>query len=159
MKKILLLVVLATSSTFALAQVCDVTYSVDTETADGQNVMTSSTTLYAVPMADVLDNSARGLRVVNIMSQSDGKGGPYSIETGEVRSCDGKPPERVAANSVMVKGVTLKDSNRINREALRQADGIVKRYEKRAERGDKHGWDHAKAKKVKRNDLGQKLPQ
>ena len=159
MKKILLVVALATSSTLALGQVCDVTYTSETETADGQNVMSSSLTVYAIPLADVLDNSARGLRVVNVMSKLQDKGGPYQIETGEVRSCDGKPPERVAATSVMVKGVTLKGSNQISRAALKQADEITQRYEKRAERGDKHGWDHGKAKKVKRNDLGQKVPQ
>jgi reverse gyrase len=151
-----LILALALFSTAALAQVCDVTYSTDVETADGNNVLTSSTTVYGLPMADVLDNSQQGLQIIKMLGKADSKGGPYTIEVGEVRECDGKPPERVLANSIFAKGVTLADSNRISDKGLEVAKHILKRYQDRQAKGQRRGWDHAKAQKVKRNDLGQK---
>lgn len=141
----------------ALAQVCDVTYTAEVETMAGQDVSSSSLTLRAVPLADVLDNSARALRVLDLLSKQQDKGGAYRLETGEVRSCDGKPPERVAATSVELRGITLKGANLGARAGLKEADGIIKRYEDREKAGAKEGWDHSKAAKVKRNDLGQKV--
>ena len=157
MKRVLVLA-LSMFATAAFAQsVCDVTYTAEVETMAGQDVSSSSLTLRAVPFADVQDNSARALRVLDLLSKEQDKGGVYKLETGEVRSCDGKPPERVAATSVELRGITLKGANRGARAALKEADGVTKRYEDCAAKGDKEGWDHAKAKKVKRNDLGQKL--
>jgi hypothetical protein len=159
MKRIMVLA-LSLFATAAFAQTCDVVYSVDVTMTDPagveHNVIGPAVLpVYGLPMADVLDNSEHGLKVVKMIGQADGKGGPYMIEVGEVRACDGKPPEKVLANSIMAKGVTLKDSNKIQRESLKQQEDILKRYEKRAEKGDRHGWDHAKANKAKRNDLGQ----
>ena len=157
MKRVLVLA-LSLFATAAFAQsVCDVTYTAEVETMAGQDVSSSSLTLRAVPFADVQDNSARALRVLDLLSKEQDKGGVYKLETGEVRSCDGKPPERVAATSVELRGITLKGANRGARAALKEADGVTKRYEDRAAKGDKEGWDHAKAAKVKRNDLGQKV--
>lgn len=133
------------------------TYTAEVETMAGQDVSSASLTLRAVPFADVQDNSARALRVLDLLSKEQDKGGVYKLETGEVRSCDGKPPERVAATSVQLNGITLKGANRGARAALKEADGIVKRYEDREAKGAKEGWDHSKAKKVKRNDVGVKI--
>jgi hypothetical protein len=159
MKALLAIAALA-ASTLATAQVCDVTYTVDTTAIDAQgiehDVGTAVATLYGVPLADLQDNSAKMFKVVDTMSKLQDSGGPYMAETGEVRSCDGKPPERVLATSVMVKGLTLKGSNKVAREALKQAEDIVRRYENRAARGAKQGWDHAKARKTPRDDVGQR---
>jgi len=158
MKRVLVLALSLFASAAFAQSVCDVTYTAEVETMAGQDVSSSSLTLRAVPFADVQDNSARALRVLDLLSkEQDKKDGVYVLTTGEVRSCDGKPPERVAATSVELRGITLKGANRGARAALKEADGVTKRYEDRAAKGDKEGWDHAKAKKVKRNDLGQKL--
>ena len=157
MKRILVLA-LSLFATAAFAQtVCDVTYTAEVETMAGNDVSSASLTLRAVPFADVLDNSARALKVLDVLSLEQNKGGVYKLETGEVRSCDGKPPERVAATSVELRGITLHGANRAARITLREADGIVKRYEAREKKGDVQGWDHSKAKKVKRNDVGVKI--
>lgn len=159
MKKLLLAgmmgMLAATSALAADPQVCDVTYTLKVVTSTGHNVWTVTNTVYGLPFADVLDNSAKGLKVVDVMSKLQDKGGGYEVETGEVRTCDGKAPEKVAATSVMVKGLTLDGSNKVYREGLKQADFIVKRYEDRQKKGDKFGWDHTKAKKVKRDDIGE----
>jgi hypothetical protein len=162
MKTILAIAALAASS-LAYGQVCDVTYTVDTTAIDAQGVEhdvgTAIAHLYGVPLDDLKDNSAKMFKVVDTMSKLQDSGGPYMVETGEVRSCDGKPPERVLATSVLVKGLTLKGSNKIAREALKQADLIVKRYENRAARGAKMGWDHGKARKTPRDDVGKRKDQ
>jgi len=155
MKRNFLLAALFASSA-AFGQVCDVTYVLDVDTGE-RNVSTVTTQVYGVPMADVLDNHARGLRIINELSKVQDRGGPYNVEVSETRTCDGGVAVKVPDGGIMVKGVTLKDNNRIARMALKEADGITKRYEDRAAKGDKHGWDHSKAKKVKRDDLGKKI--
>lgn len=133
--------------------VCDVAYSVETQTADERDVANSKLVIYGVPFADVEDNSAKGMRTLKVAAAMQDKGGPYTIEFSESRSCDGKPYEKFAANSIEVRGVTLDGSNRIARMALKQANEIVERYEKRAAKGEREAWKHDKARKVKRNDL------
>ena len=157
MKRILVLALSLFASAAFAQTVCDVTYTAEVETMAGNDVSSSSLTLRGVPFADVLDNSARALKVLDVLSLEQNKGGVYKLETGEVRSCDGKPPERVAATSVELRGITLHGANRAARITLREADGIVKRYEARENKGDVQGWDHSKAKKVKRNDVGVKI--
>jgi len=157
MKRILVLA-LSLFATAAFAQsVCDVTYTAEVETVAGNDVSSSSLTLRGVPFADVLDNSAKALKVLDVLSKQQDKGGVYVLETGEVRSCDGKPPERIAVTSVQLKGITLHGANVGARAAMQQADLIIKRYEQREKKGDVQGWDHSKAKKVKRNDVGVKI--
>ena len=154
----ILILALSLFATAAFAQtVCDVTYTAEVETMAGNDVSSSSLTLRGVPFADVLDNSAKALKVLDILSKQQDKGGVYVLETGEVRSCDGKPPERIAVTSVQLKGITLHGANVGARAAMQQADLIIKRYEQREKRGDVQGWDHSKAKKVKRNDVGVKI--
>jgi len=156
--KRLLVLALSLFATAAFAQtVCDVTYTAEIETMQGFDVSSSSLTLRGVPFADVQDNSKRALRVLDILSKQQDKGGVYKLETGEVRSCDGKPPERVAATSVELRGISLHGANMGARAALKEADGIIKRYEVREKQGEVQGWDHSKAKKVKRNDVGVKI--
>lgn len=135
---------------------CDVTYTMESETADGRDVMNSKLAVYALPYAEVQDNSRKGLRVIDVASRQQDKGGTYSIELGEYRVCDGGPVEKVAANSILVKGVTLRGANRISRTMLQVSADIVDRYEGKDDRGAKAAWDHDKARKVKRNDLHQK---
>ena len=156
--KRLLVLALSLFATAAFAQsVCDVTYTAEVETVAGNDVSSSSLTLRGVPFADVLDNSAKALKVLDVLSKQQDKGGVYVLETGEVRSCDGKPPERIAVTSVQLKGITLHGANVGARAAMQQADLIIKRYEQREKKGDVQGWDHSKAKKVKRNDVGVKI--
>jgi hypothetical protein len=156
--KRLLALALSLFASAALAQaICDVVVTAEVETTAGNIVASGTATLYGVPMADVLDNSARARRVLDVLSKQQDKGGPYNLETGEVRSCGGKPPERVAATSVLLKGITLNGANLGARATLKEADGVTKRYEDRAAKGAKEGWDHSKAAKVKRNELGQKV--
>ena len=157
MKRILILALSLFASTAFAQTVCDVTYTSEVETMAGQDVSSASLTLRAVPFADVQDNSKRALRVLDVLSKQQDKGGVYKLETGEVRSCDGKPPERVAATSVELRGISLHGANLGARAALKEADGITKRYEQRQAKGDVQGWDHSKAKKVKRNDVGVKI--
>lgn len=156
MLKILLAAAVLTASGAVVAQTCDVIYTIESETADGFDVGSGATTIRALPMADVLDNHAKGLKVIDEASKQQDKGGPYTIELGEFRACDGDVSVKVADGSILVKGVTLAGSNKISRMALKQADPVIKRYEDRAAKGDKVGWDHKKAKKVKRDDLGNK---
>jgi hypothetical protein len=54
-------------------------------------------------------------------------------------------------------GMTLEGSVRAMDVALQAAKEINDRYRSRASKGAKVGWDHSKAKKVKRDDLGRKL--
>ena len=161
MKRLLMFAVLAVASSFALAQTCDLTYTMDTNTMDDQDVAFASTTLSAVPMVDVLDNHEKQLKVLSVASKQDESvtkvHGPYKLELSEYRQCDGGAKTKIVDGGVMVQGVTLKGMNKIAREGLKQADLITARYEKRAAHGDKHGWDHSKAKKVKRNDVGQRV--
>lgn len=144
----------------AVPKVCDVTYTVDTNVKVGTDEFDAGTVIAvvnAMPYADVLDNSDRMLKVVKLMAKEDGKGGPYDIESGEVRSCDGGPPAKVAATALLTSGVTLRGSNRIARAAWQQMGAIIGRYEARADQGEQMGWDHRKGHKTKRNDLRQKL--
>lgn len=154
MKRAILFVFAALTATLAWSQVCDVTYSVDTATADGNDVGTSVTVVRALPMADVLDNAAKFNQVLDVASKEQEKGGPYTGTMDEVRVCDGGKP--VKAQGIEVRGVTLKGANKIGREALKQADAILKRYEQRDAKGANVGWDHSKAKKVERDDLGKR---
>lgn len=143
-----LMMVVATS---AFAQVCDVTYTMEVETADGHDVSSASATTYADPLADVLDDHKRQIKVLDYLSKHQDKGGPYTIELGEYRACDGAAKTKVVDGSVQVQGVTLAAANAAARLAYKEWDGILKRYEDRADKGAKTGWDHKKAKKVRRD--------
>jgi len=136
--------------------VCDVTYSADVNTMDGHDVSFSQITLNAVPWADVQDNHRKQMRVLDQLSKEQDKGGVYQIEVSEYQACDGGAAVKIADGSALLQGVTLAGTNRVARVALAQADLITQRYEQRANRGDKQGWDHGRAKKVQRDDLGRR---
>jgi hypothetical protein len=132
-----------------------VTFSTECETKDGYDCGVISGTTPAIPMADLLDNAAKFNKVLDAASRYQEKGGPYTLEMNEIRVCDGGAPVR--AQGVEVRGLTLTGLNAVTREALKQGEFVLRRYEQRAAKGDKTEWDHTKAKKVKRNDLGQRV--
>lgn len=136
------------------SSICTVTYSVETETADGHDVGTSVIVLQALPMADVLFNAEAFNKVLDRISKDQEHGGPYTVQLDETRVCDGGAPFK--AQGIEARGLTLAGANRASRVALQQAGQIVTRYEARQMRGAKVGWDHAKAKKVDRDDLGKR---
>jgi hypothetical protein len=138
----------------AFAQTCDVTYTIDTDVvlapgADPVNFGTTVAMAYGIPLADAEDNTRLGKKIISAASDQDGQGGPYIFTYSEMRSCNGGPATK--ADGVFVKGVTLKGANKVARVALKVADEIVQRYEKRAAKGDKFANDHSKAKAIKRD--------
>ena len=158
MKKLLVLA-LTLFSTAAFAQTCDVIYTLDTDVvitpgAEPVNVGTVVGFAYGIPFADAVDNTRLGRKIIDEASKQQDKGGPYIATYSEMRSCDGGPA--VKADGVFVQGVTLKGGNKIARVALKVGDEVTKRYEKRAEKGDKFANDHSKAKKIKRDPNTQK---
>jgi hypothetical protein len=140
---------------FAFAQTCDVVYTTDVDVvlapgSDPVSVATAVGFVYGIPLADAEDNTRLGKRIINEASQQQDKGGPYVVTYSEMRSCDGGPSTK--ADGVYVQGVTLKGGNKISRVAIKVAEEITKRYEKRADKGDKFANDHSKAKKIKRDE-------
>ena len=133
------------------------TYSVETETKDHFNVGSASGTMYSVPWADVADNHAKQMKVLDQLSKEQDKGGEYEVTVTETNTCEDGVTVRVADGSALIMGLTLAGSVRVGDIALQQAKEINDRYRNRASRGAKVGWDHSKAKKVKRDDLGRKL--
>src|SRR5215471_174907 len=63
--------------------ICDVTYSADTETSDQNDVGSSFTSGKAVPWADVVDNHNKQLRVISAVAQQQNKGGSYTVTVTE----------------------------------------------------------------------------
>lgn len=140
-----------------LNKLCDVTYSMDMETKDNQDVGSSSITLRAVPWVDVQDNHKKQLRILDALSKEQDKGGDYEITVTETNTCDGGPTVRIASGSALILGVTLEGSVRVGDIALQVGKEINDRYRGRASKGAKVGWDHSKAQKVLRDDLGRRI--
>jgi hypothetical protein len=153
MKRILIALLAFAFAPLAAAQVCNVSYSVEVE-SDGYDVGTNVTTLAGVPIADILDNAEKFKRVIDAASKEQDKGGTYTATMDETRVCDGGAPTR--AQGLEVRGVTLAGSVRIADVALKQGEQINNRYKQRAKDGKKVGWDHAKAAKVQRDDVGKR---
>jgi hypothetical protein len=138
----------------AFAQFCDVTYTLDTDVvlAEGAEPVNTGTIVgvaYGLPLADAEDNTRLGKKIINEASKQQDKGGPYLAYYSEMRSCGGGPA--VQADGIFVKGVTLNGSNKIGRVALQVGDEVTKRYEKRAQKGDRFAQDHQKARKIERD--------
>lgn len=154
-----LLAIAASMSAAVAAQTCDVTYSAETETMAGQNVSDASVTLYGVPMSEVDFNHARQMKVLNAMSkeQDAKKDGMYRTDVTEYRACDGGAKTKVDSGSASIQGISYAGTVRITDEALKQGKVINDHHRDRSAKGEKHAWDHGKAKKVKRNDVGVKL--
>jgi len=158
MKRMMVLVVSLFASA-ALAQVCDVTYSFESETMDGQDVGNGSITLFAQPMSEVDANHKSQMKVLDAMSkeQDAKKGGIYRTDVSEYRSCDGGAKVKNAEGSASIQGISYAGSNRIADEMLKQGKVMNDRHKVRAAKGETTAWDHKKAKKVKRTDLGVKI--
>jgi hypothetical protein len=108
-------------------------------------------------MADVNDNHAKWMKVLDVASKEQDKGGPYEVEISEYRNCDGGGTVKISDGSVLIKGMTLAGATKVADEALKQAAAINDRTKKRAKDKNSVDRDHKKAPKVKRNDLGVKV--
>jgi len=158
MKRLMLCVLLAFAP-LAWGQVCDVTYSWESETMDGQDVSNGSATFFAQPMDEVLFNHKAQVKVLSAMSkeQDAKKGGMYRVDVSEFRVCDGGAKVKIADGSASIQGISYDGANRIGDEVLRQSKIINDHHKARSAKGHKEAWDHSKAKKVKRNDVGVKV--
>jgi hypothetical protein len=112
--------------------------------------------LPAIPMADVHDNHKKWLKVLDTASKEQDKGGPYSAEVSEYWNCDGSGPVKQADGSVLLKGLTLAGLTHIGDMSLQQGKETNDRTKARSKNQNSTDHDHSHAKKVKRNDLGQK---
>src|SRR5262245_15677333 len=93
---------------------CDVTYSVETETTlDNDDVNSSSITIRAMPYADVQEDHARQLKILDVISKEQNKGGPYTVTVTETNTCDGGNTVRISSGSIYAEGITLAGSTRI----------------------------------------------
>jgi hypothetical protein len=158
MKRLMLCVLLAFAP-LAWGQVCDVTYSWESETMDGQDVGNGSATFFAQPMSEVEFNHKAQIKVLNAMAkeQDAKKDGIYRTDVSEYRVCDGGAKVKIEDGSASIQGVSYAGANRIMDEAIRQMRVINDHHKERVAKGHKSAWDHGKAKKVKRNDLHQKI--
>jgi len=172
MKKLLLFSALLCATPFALAQVCDVTYSWESETMDGQDVGNGAVTFFAQPMSEVLFNHKAQMKVLDAMSKEQDAKSPdakknkqananehpmYRTDVSEYRVCDGGAKVKIADGSASIQGISYAGTNRIADEMLRQGRIITNHHKERVDKGEKHAWDHQKARKVKRSDLGVKI--
>lgn len=141
--------------------VCDVWVSSDSDVTVAPGDVRDAGMFFAfgaaIPYADVEDNHRRGVKVLDLISKLQDKGGPYTIVASEYRSCDGGPVTQITDGSIEARGITLAGTTQIVDETIRQMQQVNDtRFKHRAKRGDKFGQDHSKAKKVKRDDLGRK---
>jgi len=137
--------------------VCDITYTTNAETIDGYDVGSIYIFLPAVPMADVIDNHRRNRKVLDIASREQDRGGQYNVEFSEYRACEGGASVKITEGGALIAGMTLGGWTRITDETLRQLSGINERTKLRSKTLKSTDRDHTKAKKVKRNDLGQQI--
>lgn len=161
MKKLLLFIAFAALSVGAQAQVCDVTYTADTETMSGHDVSDGVANFKAVPMSEVKFQNERNVKVLDALSKEQDKckgDDCYRIEVGEYRSCDGGPKVKQPAGqgSALLEGVTYAGMLRVGRVGLHEGDVFLKHHEAKSAKGEKVPYDHKKAKKVKRDELGKK---
>jgi len=158
MKKLLLAVAITLASPVVMAQICDVTYSWESERMDGKDVGNGSTTFFAQPMSEVLFNHKAQMKVLDVMSkEQDAKKGPmYRVDVAEYRVCDGGAKVKIEEGSASIQGISYEGSLRINDEGIKQLKVINDHHKAKHARGDKEAWDHGKAKKVERDDLGYK---
>jgi hypothetical protein len=165
-------ILMAASVNAANAQVCDVTYSWESETMSGQDIGNGSVTFFAQPMSEVTFNHKAQMKVLDAMSKeqdaksSDAKKNKqananeepmYRTDVTEYRVCDGGAKVKIADGSASIQGISYRGTVRIADEMLRQGKIITDHHRERANSGEKHAWDHDKARKVKRDDLGRKV--
>lgn len=141
--------------------VSDGTVQVGVDKSTGQPILKDLGMSYGfapgMPIADADDNDKRGLKIIKMLAEAQNKGGPYSIEVGTYRSCNGIVT-RIAANSIVASGITLKDAVKIADEGIKLAQSINnERYKARANRGNKFGQDHAGAPDFTTDEFGRKV--
>jgi len=147
----------STPPTYTAGKICDVSYALEAETKDHFDIGNSLLVLKAVPWVDVDDNHKKQMRVLNELSKQQDKGGEYEITVIETNTCEDGVTVRVADGSAYVTGVTLDGVVKVGDVALQVGKEINDRYRGRAAKGAKVGWDHSKAKHVKRDELGRKV--
>lgn len=147
-----------TPPAYTAGKICDVTYAVETETSDHYKVGGGLITMKAVPWVDVEDNHKKQMRVLDTLSKQQDKGGEYQVTVTETNTCEDGVTVRIADGSAYVIGVTLDGTVKVIDTALQVGKEVNDRYRARAAKGAKVGWDHSKALKVKRDDLGRELP-
>ena len=147
----------ATSGAPLTGKVCDVTYAMEAETTEHFDIGNASMTFKAMPWVDVEDNHKKQMRVLNELSKQQDKGGEYEITVVETNTCEDGVTVRIADGSAYVTGVTLDGVVKVGDVMLQVGKEVNDRYRNRAAKGAKVGWDHSKAKKVKRDDLGRKV--
>ena len=145
---------IGTPPTYQAGKICEVTYASFTETKDHYRVGAMTVTLSSVPWVDVEDNHKKQMRVLDELSKQQDKGGQYEITVTETNTCEDGVTVRVNDGSAYVTGVTLEGSTKVGDVMLQVGKEINDRFKNRAAKGAKVGWDHSKAKKVKRDDLG-----
>jgi len=149
---------IGTPPTYQAGKVCDATYAIEAETVDHFNVSSAQGSLYSIPWVDVEDNHKKQIRILDALSKEQDKGGQYEITVTETNTCEDGVTVRVNDGSAYVTGVTLDGTVKVGDVALQVFKEINDRYRSRAAKGAKVGWDHSKSPKVKRDDLGRKLP-
>jgi len=148
---------IGTPPTYTAGKICDATYAVEVETVDHYNVSSAYGAAYSIPWVDVEDNHKKQMRVLDALSKEQDKGGQYEVTVTETNTCEDGVTVRVADGSAYVTGVTLAGAVKVGDIALQVGKEINDRFRNRAAKGAKVGWDHSKAPKVKRDDLGRKL--
>lgn len=164
LKRYLLFGVVAVALPVA-AQVCDVTWTAESETMGGHNVSDGTGTVYAMPMSEVNFYHDRSMKTLDALSKEQDKckeSDPdkcYRVDVFEDRACDGgaKVRQPVGQGSASILGLTYAGSIRVGDVALQQAKLALDHNKQLLAKGNKTGWDHSKAKKVKRDDLGKKV--
>jgi|SRR5580765_2492181 len=149
---------IGTPPTYQAGRVCDATYAMEVETVDHFNVMSSYAAVYSLPGVDLDANHKLQMKVLDALSKEQDKRGQYEVTVTETNTCEDGVTVRVNDGSAYVTGVTLDGSVKVGDVAIQVAKEINDRYRGRASKGAKVGWDHSKAPKVKRDDLGRKLP-
>lgn len=138
---------------------CDQAFSSVYEDIDHNVVAISPpTVIYALPWADVQDNHAKQVKVLNELAKQQNKGGDYTVTVTETNTCDAGPTVRVTSGSLYVEGVTLAGAVAVADVGLQAQKEIIDRYRDRANKGAKTGWNHKNAPKVQRDDAGQVIP-
>lgn len=163
MKRYLFGLLLALLPLGALAQVCDLTFGFESETMTGYNISKGEAIAYAMPIAEIEFYHARQMKTLDAMSKEQDKcksndNDCYRVDVYEERACDGKAAVRqpIGQGSASIQGMTYAGSIRVGEEALRQGKLALDHNKERAAKGLKNGWDHTKAKKVERDDLGKR---
>ena len=169
MKRLLVLALSLFASAAFAQTVCTVTYGYESESMDGNDTGKGSIILPSMPMSEVNFNHDRQMKVLDAMSKEqdatgkDAKGRKFAAEEPmyktdvyEIRACDGGPGVKmpIGQGSASIQGISYAGTTRIADVMLQQFRIVNDRHKARVAKGEKSAWDHSKAPKVKRNDVG-----